>query len=239
VWRADRYNQRIQMLDVAGHLAFALILLSFLVRDIVWLRALSIAASIASITYNYFAPARPLMLVIGWNIVFILVNIIQIALLFRERRGVEFSDEEKEVYETSFSRLSPVEFMRLLRAGEWRDVAAGTLLVDAGAVDANVLLIYTGSAVVEKNNRMITQLRAGDFIGELGFVTRQPAAARVTATEPTRLLTWSRAGLQRLLDRNPSMRATLHAELSDDMARKLSRRTGATGQFEPPRLPSV
>ncbi len=26
------------MLDIAGHLAFALILLSFLVRDIVWLR---------------------------------------------------------------------------------------------------------------------------------------------------------------------------------------------------------
>lgn len=99
------------MLDIAGHLAFALIALSFLVRDILWLRALSITASVASIIYAYFAPAQPLWLVMGWNGLFIGLNLVQIAILFRERRGVTFTDEEKELFQTSFSRFAPVEFM--------------------------------------------------------------------------------------------------------------------------------
>lgn len=70
------------MLDIAGHLAFALIAFSFLVRDILWLRALSIAASLAS----YLAPSNPLWIVIRWNVVFIGLNLVQIAILFRERR---------------------------------------------------------------------------------------------------------------------------------------------------------
>jgi CRP-like cAMP-binding protein len=221
------------MLDIAGHLAFALILLSFLVRDIVWLRALSIAASLASIAYNYFEPATPMWLVIGWNVVFILVNFVQIVLLYRERRGVEFSEVEKEVYETNFKRLSPVEFMRLLRIATWRDVEGGAILVDASEGQADVVLIYSGHAIVEKNGRTLTELRGGDFVGEMSFLTGQPAAARVTTVEPSRCLVWKRPALKALLDRNPSMRSAMHAELSDDMAKKMARRTGMTGRFEP------
>ena len=121
-----------RMLDLAGHLAFALIALSFLVRDILWLRALSIAASLASISYSYYAPARPLWLVIGWNIVFIALNLTQITLLLRERRGVSFTDQERELYQTSFARFTPVEFTRLIRIAAWKDAAAGTKLIDAG-----------------------------------------------------------------------------------------------------------
>ena len=222
------------MLDIAGHLAFALILLSFLVRDIVWLRALSIVASLASITYNYLAPARPLWLVIGWNLVFIAVNLVQIAILFRERRGVSFSEEEKEIYETNFTRLSPVEFMRLMRIAEWRAAEADATLVDAGAVNTDVMLLYTGRAKVEKNDVKLTELRGGDFVGEMSFVTGQPAAARVTTAEPTRYLAWKRDELRKLMDRNPSMRLALQAELSQDMARKMARRTGFTGRFVAP-----
>jgi hypothetical protein len=229
-----------RMLDLAGHLAFALILISFLLRDIVWLRAISISASLAAIAYNYFAPAKPLWLVIGWNIVFIAVNVVQILLLYRERRGVEFSDEEKEIYETNFKRLSPVEFMRLLRVASWRDAPAGTTLVAGGDDDREVMLIYSGRAAVEKNGTKLTELRSGDFVGEMSFVTGRPAAAQVTTLEPTRYLGWERSALRALLDRNPSMRVALQAELSDDMARKLARRTGLTGRFVAPEgLPEI
>ena len=221
------------MLDLAGHLAFALILLSFLVRDIIWLRALSIVASIASITYNYLAPARPMWLVIDWNLVFIGVNLIQIVLLWRERRAIDFSEEEREIYETNFKRLSPVEFLRLLRIAFWLEVGADKTLVEANDSGAHVLLIYSGRAAVEKNGKRLTELRGGDFVGEMSFLTGQPTAARVVTTEPSRCLRWERAALQALLDRNPSMRNALQAELSDDMARKLARRTAVTAQFAP------
>jgi hypothetical protein len=229
-----------RMFDLAGHLAFALILLSFLVRDIVWLRALSISASVAAIAYNYFAPARPLWLVIGWNVVFIAVNVAQIFLLYRERRGVDFSEVEKEIYETNFERLSPVEFMRLLRLAQWRDVEANTQLLRAGEEGSEVLLIYSGRAAVEKSGTKVTELRGGDFAGEMSFMTGLPAAATVTTLEATRYLAWEKNALRRLLDRNPSMRNALQAELSDDMAKKLARRTGLTGRFVAPEgLPEI
>jgi len=225
------------MLDIAGHLAFALIALSFLVRDILWLRALSIAASLASISYSYFAPSKPLWIVIGWNVVFIGLNLVQIAILFRERRGVELTEEERELYRSSFSRFTPVEFLRLIRIAAWKDAAAGTPLMRTGEEATAVLLIFSGRVRVEKNGRMLAELRSGDFVGEIGFVRQTAAAADVTTIEPTRYVAWEKGALRRLLERNPSMAIVLNAELTEDMAEKLARRTGFTGAFAPPNLP--
>ncbi|MEO6259536.1 MAG: cyclic nucleotide-binding domain-containing protein [Thermoanaerobaculia bacterium] len=226
------------MLDLAGHLAFALIALSFLVRDVLWLRALSIAASFASISYSYFAPARPLWLVIGWNVVFIALNVVQIGLLLRERRGVTFSEVEKELYQSSFSRFTPVEFLRLIRIATWKEAEAGALLMRAGEEAAEVMLIFSGSVTVEKNGRKLADLRAGDFVGEIGFIKGTRAAASVAVREPTRYVAWEKTSLRSLLDRNPSMALVLNAELTEDMADKLARRTGLTGAFTPPVIPS-
>ena len=227
-----------RMLDLAGHLAFLLIALSFLVRDILWLRALSISASLASISYSYFAPSEPLWIVIGWNIVFIVLNIAQIALLLRERAGVSFTDEERELYQTSFARFTPVEFMRLIRIATWKDAQPGAVLMRAGEESADVLLIFSGRVEVEKNGRKLAELRSGDFVGEIGFVKSAPAAATVTVIEPTRCVAWPKADLRGLLERNPSMAVVLNAELTEDMADKLARRTGLTGAFQPPKLPT-
>ena len=61
--------------DLTGHLAFGLIALSFLVKDIFWLRLMSITASCFSIFYNYFIPTEPMVIAIFWNVVFITVNL--------------------------------------------------------------------------------------------------------------------------------------------------------------------
>jgi CRP-like cAMP-binding protein len=222
------------MLDLAGHLAFALIALSFLVRDILWLRALSISASVASISYSYYAPSKPLWIVIGWNFLFIALNLAQIAMLFRERRVREFTEEELELYRSSFSRFTPVEFLRLIRIAEWKDAPAGTQLMRQAAQSAAVLLIFSGKVRVEKNGRMLAELRSGDFVGEIGFVKQTAAAADVTTIEPTRYVSWEKDALRRLIERNPSMGIVLNAELTEDMADKLARRTGTTGRFAPP-----
>ena len=66
---------------LAGHLAFGLIAFSFLVKDILWLRVLSVLASTFSIFYNYTIPVSPMWLAINWNIVFILVNVYHIAVI--------------------------------------------------------------------------------------------------------------------------------------------------------------
>ena len=92
------------MWNLVGHLAFILIAASFLVRDILWLRAISIVASAIGISY-YFGNAEPLWLIIFWNAVFASINGAQISLLLAERSGIQLDDNEAELYETIFRIL--------------------------------------------------------------------------------------------------------------------------------------
>jgi hypothetical protein len=207
--------------QIAGNFAFALIAVSFLVKDILWLRVLSVAASVASIAYNYLAPAAPLWLVINWNIFFLCINLAQIFLIFRERRSVEFSEEEKEIYETIFYNFAPFEFMKLLRIGEWKNAEAGAILTTQGEEVDFVMLIYNGLAEVEIDGAKVAELKDGNLVGEMSYFRGGRATATVRVLQPTRYLSWKKAKMDALSSRNPSMQATLRAVLSIDLANKL------------------
>jgi hypothetical protein len=159
----------------ATHVASVLTLLAYLVKDILWLRALTILACIAGIIFNYFVAAAPLWPVINWNLVFIVINVVQIVLILRERRGVKFTEEEKELYQTLFKNFAPFEFMKLLRLGEWKGAKKGQLLaIEKQRLD-NVLLVYNGLLAVEADGQQIAQLTDGNLIPKQGRVHRAHA----------------------------------------------------------------
>ena len=85
---------------IAGHLAFGLIAFSFLVKDILYLRLVSVVASLFSVLYNFYIPVEPMWIAIGWNIIFILLNLYHVAVIIYEKRPVDMTDKEKELYET-------------------------------------------------------------------------------------------------------------------------------------------
>jgi len=97
--------------DLTGHLAFGLIALSFLVKDIFWLRLMSITASCFSIFYNYFIPSEPMVIAIFWNGVFIAVNLYHITIILYEKRQVKMDDKNEELYSTLFKDMTPVEYL--------------------------------------------------------------------------------------------------------------------------------
>ena len=74
------------LIQLIGHTTYALLALSYLVRDIYWLRLLAIPASICSIAFCYFnTPDHPVWLIIGWNLIFLTVNIWQVGVLHWQR----------------------------------------------------------------------------------------------------------------------------------------------------------
>ena len=79
------------LIQLIGHTTYALLALSYLVRDIYWLRVLAIPASICSILFCYFHGPEPVWLIIGWNIVFLGVNLYQVASLHCLRRRLDES----------------------------------------------------------------------------------------------------------------------------------------------------
>src|SRR5262245_57885842 len=206
-----------------GHLAFILVAVSFLVKDILWLRCLSIIASLSRITFNYFVPATPLWLIIYWQFAFISINLFQIGRILRQRVGIRFTQEEKDFHESMFKSFAPFEFIKLVRTGEWKLAEKNVALLTEGSPVDSVLLIYNGIVSIEIAGREAAQLKDGDFIGEMSFVKGGLATASARTIEKTKYLEWPKANLKRFLERNPTTRFAMKSIISLDLTKKLER----------------
>lgn len=87
------------------HVANILYLAAFMVRDILWLRILTVVAAFCLITYFYMRP-EPLMPPIYWNLAFTALNVFWIARLLLERRPVNLSPEEQRLCELVFRTMT-------------------------------------------------------------------------------------------------------------------------------------
>lgn len=208
---------------LAGHIASLLTMAAYLLKDILWLRLLTILSCIAGIAFNYYVPATPLWTVIYWNLLFAAINIVQIAIIIRERSGISFTDEEKELYQTLFKHFAPFEFMKLMRIAKWSVANSGDILAYEQQPIDLVMLIYNGRALVTSKGVEVARLKDGNFIGEVSFITGGVASATVSVLEPTRYVSWSKKDIKSLLQRNPSMATAMQGVFSTDLSKKLSR----------------
>ena len=204
---------------IAGHLAFGLIAFSFLVKDILWLRVVSVVASLFSILYNYTIPADPMWLAINWNIIFVLVNVYHIAVIIYEKRPIKMKAKDKELYEALFKDLSPVEYLKVTKIAKWKKFKSGSQIIKEGADVKRLILIYNGTIDVAVKGEKVAELRDGQFVGEMSFLTERPATATCIAKHDCECLVWSQPEFKSLLKRNPSLyfsiQSLLSAQVSD------------------------
>src|SRR5260370_25051739 len=161
---------------ISGHLASVLTMVAYLLKDILWLRLLTILSCFAGIAFNYFVPATPLWTIIYWNVLFAVINIVQCAIIIRERSGIQFTDEEKELHETLFKNFAPFEFMKLMRIGNWRAAKPGQVLTVEGEPLDEGLLVYEGRLGGGTNSKGRARLADRKFIG-VGRLISSGAAA--------------------------------------------------------------
>jgi len=206
---------------IAGHLAFGLIAFSFLVKDIFWLRLLSIAASLFSVFYNYTIPVEPMWLAINWNFIFIAVNLYHIAVILYEKREVKMDDKNQELYDTLFKEMTPVEYLKISRAAKWEMVKAGERIITQGMPVPDLYLIYNGTVDVIVDGEGIAQLKDGEFVGEMSFLTEKVATATCKVKYDAQCLVWKQREFKELLKRNPSLYFTIQSVLSAQVSDKL------------------
>ena len=206
---------------IAGHLAFGLIAFSFLVKDILWLRLLSVLASLFSVFYNYTIPAEPMWLAINWNIVFILVNAYHIAVIIYEKRPIKMAPKDKELYETLFKDMTPVEFLKITKIAKWKKFQCGERVIRHGTPVTDLILIYNGTVDVAVDGKMVAQLKDGQFVGEMSFLTEKPATATCIVRHDCECLVWSQPEFKDLLKRNPSLYFTIQSVLSAQVSEAL------------------
>ena len=202
---------------LAGHLAFGLIAFSFLVKDILWLRLVSILASSFSVFYNWVIPAEPMWLAINWNFVFISLNLYHIAILIYEKRPIKMAPKDKELYETLFKELSPVEYLKITKIANWKKFKAGDTLIRQNHLVTDLILIYNGTVDVVVKDKIVAQLRDGQFVGEMSFLTEKSATATCVIKHDTECIMWKQPEFKQLLKRNPSLYYTIQGLLSNQL----------------------
>tara|TARA_R100001443_G_C3348222_1_gene176179 strand:+ start:287 stop:940 length:654 start_codon:yes stop_codon:yes gene_type:complete len=206
---------------LAGHLAFGLIAFSFLVKDIFWLRILSILASLFSVFYNYTIPTEPMWLAINWNFIFVAVNLYHIGIILYEKREIKMDDKNQELYDTLFKEMSPVEYLKVSRAAKWETLKPNMKIITQGMPVPDLYLIYNGTVDVIVDNEYIAELKDGEFVGEMSFLTEKVATATCKVKYEAQCLVWKQKEFKELLKRNPSLYFTIQSVLSAQVSDKL------------------
>jgi hypothetical protein len=217
-------------MEIWFHLANVIYVFSYLVTDILWLRALAVVGGVSYLTWTLTTPTPSLSL-IGWTLVYNTINVAQIARLWHERRPLRLDADEQALYAATFRALTPREFRRLVAAGRWRDAKPGEVLIAQGTHPNQVLVLASGRAVVRVDGHDVGTLGPGQFAGEMSFLTGAPTSADVVVVETVRLVSWPTAELERCLGRHPPVRAALQLIMGRDLAVKL--REGRTWQAAP------
>jgi hypothetical protein len=202
------------------HAANVLYLFSYLVKDILWLRALTVVAGLTLLAYYLLLP-MPLWAAIGWNVLFLVINVRQIHVLLLERRPIRFEPEQLRLYQLAFRSLLPREFARLLAIATWSDAAAGALIVTRGEALDRIIVIASGRVRVEPQTGPPIELRPGCFVGEMSFMTGDRPNANVLAVEPLRTVSWSQKALRDLLAGSLELRAAVQKVIGEDLIAKL------------------
>ncbi len=83
-----------------------------------------------------------------------------------------------------FSTLVPEEARRLAAFATETSVAEGQILMKEGDFSTELIAIEEGTADVIRGGETVATLNAGDLIGEMGLLSREPRNADVIATSP-------------------------------------------------------
>ena len=201
------------------NLGYFLVFLAMSIREILWLQITITAGQSTLFTYSMLNGNYNIAF---WNLMFIMVNVIQIIILYRERQELEIPDEIQDLYVSIFHTKSHREFLNFWDQGKICQVDKESL-ISSGDTQTDLMLILNGKADVVRNGETIAALERGQFIAEISYITGKPASADVVPQGRLTYYVWDHDTLDKLRKSKPVTMGKLDSILSLDMAGKLTR----------------
>ena len=206
--------------DILVHIGSFLLLLAYLVRDQILLRAVIILGTIFYIVY-YILMEAPLWSALLWNVSFVVINLIMIVVIYSDKTSFVMSEKEAKLYQV-FYTLSPGEFKKLLKIADWFDGSSEEKITSEGEIPSRLYFIINGEALIARDDKKFI-VGPNVFIGELAYLTKKPATATVKLTDKVVAISWKTTSLTKLLASNPQMKIAFDGLLNQDLAAKLAK----------------
>jgi CRP/FNR family transcriptional regulator, cyclic AMP receptor protein len=120
--------------------------------------------------------------------------------------------------------LPPVELFESLHGEERRAVAQhsdqievpeGTELVRQGEFAYEFFVLEEGNAEVRRNGEHVADLGPGDFLGEMGIVTKAVRNATVVTTSPARAIVMTEQAFRSMSRLNPDVANRIKAAVEE------------------------
>ena len=215
-----------QPVEYLVHFSNLMLLVSYSVRDILWLRWFAVGAAVANLPY-YLAQPTVLWPPVIWGSVFMVINLYQIARIYLERRPVVLSSDEQQLY-LGFKALRPREFVSLLLTGQWSDAAPGDRIITKDQPVDRLSIPISGRVEVSRGGEPIGSFAPGQMIGLALAVTGEAASFDAAFSQPGRYMSWPLPTLRTFLDKRPELRVALQRLAGHDLAMKVGRLTRET-----------
>ena len=196
--------------------------IAYLVRDMLYLRALTILACLSVIPY-FLIQDEPLYTPVFWQSTFIAINLFNLAVLLHRMRPIQLSEREQRLHLMVFNIMKPIDMLELVKVGEWRHAKPGDLIVEQGEYVDGIAILLDGGAHILVNKVHKATLLEGDFVGEMSFITGASASADVEATSDATYIYWDRIEMDGFFHKHDETRDLLQAVMGKNMAQKLRR----------------
>jgi len=198
---------------------YFLVFLALAIREILWLRITITFGQSTLFTYSMLNGNYNIAF---WNSLFVMVNIIQIIIIYRERQQLEIPEEVQDIYDTIFHANTNRQFLYFWDQGKAEFVENKTI-IKAGDIQKDLMLVLNGTAEVKRDATVIAQLERGQFIAEISYITGKTASADVVVEERLSYMIWDRETLDNLRKTKPVIMDKLDRILTLDMADKLTK----------------
>lgn len=204
-----------------GHFTYFLLIVSMLMRRMVLLRLLAVASGVTKIIYRAFFIFDPVSVL--WETVFVVVNVIQLLIIWYYEYHHRFDEEHQHFADNMPDSVDRSAIKRLLDLSDLRRLAPGDKLTSEGQPVTELVYIADGIVKIEHGDRVVAICGPGDYIGELSFLSGNPASASAVVVKPTRALVFDQAQLNASIAADAQLRRTLESALNRNLAGKLTR----------------
>ncbi len=124
--------------------------------------------------------------------------------------------------------LKKSEILRILAMGKIKVIENGRQFITHGEASHNMVLILDGKVDVvrEDTREIVTSLKSGDIVGEMGFVTDEPRSASVVTRSKVEAFEIDKKLIQLVANRFPRIGTRLFFNISQILSQRLKERDG-------------